>query len=386
MSAKSHVRDLVIKSLSAIGAEREAKFYAELFAQQDPEKFALIVLDPRCLKNPLLESLASNLSILSDLGLTPILLIGALDSDRTRVRFMSQRLSKDLDGMDVRSAQLNTASYQLFPEIRKLTAKGKIPILEFTNAQQAIDLEGVISELQPAKVIFLQPSGGLSINGERIPVINIDHMDERLRDVSLSEGQETFKNLVTELLGSPENKSVYIMASPLNLLSELFTTRGSGTLVRRGAPLLTIKKLAELDEIRLATSISKSFEKTINPSFFEMAIKSAIIERDYRGGAIITNKKGLAYLSKFWVTREARGEGIARDIWDATVLQQPKLFWRSREGNDFNHWYMNVCHGMQQVEGWRVFWRGLDARDIPKAVKFASTALDDFENEGLLCP
>ena len=98
MSANSHVRNLVIKSLSAIGAEREAKFYAELFAQQDPEKFALIVLDPRCLNNPLLEALTSNLRILSDLSLTPVLLIGALDSDRTRVKFMSQRLSKELDG------------------------------------------------------------------------------------------------------------------------------------------------------------------------------------------------------------------------------------------------------------------------------------------------
>ena len=379
MSAKSHVRELVIKSLSAIGAEREAKFYAELFAQQDPEKFALIVLDPRCLKNPLLEALTSNLRILSDLSLTPILLIGALDSDRTRVRFMSQRLSKELDGMGVRSVKLNTASYQLFPEVRKLANKGKIPILEFMDVQQAIDLEGVISELQPAKVIFLQPSGGLSVNGERIPFINIDNMDERLRDVSLSEGQKTFKTLVTGLLGSPSNSSVYIMASPLNLLGELFTTRGSGTLVRRGAPLQIVDNLAGLDEARLTDSISTSFQKSLNSSFFDTAIKSAIIERDYRGGAILTNKGDMAYLSKFWVTREARGEGIARDIWDATIVHQPKLFWRSREGNDFNSWYMKMCHGMQQVEGWRVFWRGLDTDEIPLAVNLASSALDDFE-------
>ena len=238
MNAKTKMRDLVIKSLSAIGAEREAKFYADLFSAQAPEKFALIVIDPRCLKNPLLEALISNIRIISDLKLTPVLLIGALDSDRTRIKFLSQRLSKELDSIGVRSFKLNTASYQLFPEIRKLTTKGQIPILEFTNADQAINLQGVIKELQPAKVIFLQPSGGFSVKGNRIPFINVDNMDERVSDANLSPGQIKFKNLVVELLNDPVNQSVYIMASPLNLLRELFTTRGSGTLVRRGAPCL----------------------------------------------------------------------------------------------------------------------------------------------------
>ena len=58
------IRGTVLNSLSAIGATKEAKFYADLFAAQDAEKFALIVIDPRCLKNPLLEAFISNLKIL----------------------------------------------------------------------------------------------------------------------------------------------------------------------------------------------------------------------------------------------------------------------------------------------------------------------------------
>ena len=378
MNAKSKMRDLVIKSLSAIGAEREAKFYADLFSAQAPEKFALIVIDPRCLKNPLLEALISNIRIISDLKLTPVLLIGALDSDRTRIKFLSQRLSKELDSIGVRSFKLNTASYQLFPEIRKLTTKGQIPILEFTNADQAINLQGVIKELQPAKVIFLQPSGGFSVKGNRIPFINVDNMDERVSDANLSPGQIKFKNLVVELLNDPVNQSVYIIASPLNLLRELFTTRGSGTLVRRGAPLLIVDNLAGLDQSRLAMSISDSFGKTLNVDVFDRPIQSAIIERDYRGGAIMTDNEGLPYLSKFWVSREARGEGIARDIWEAAIINHPEIFWRSRENNSFNDWYMKMCHGMQMVSGWRVFWRGLNTDDIPKAVRLATQAPEDF--------
>lgn len=381
MSDKGKMRDLVIKSLSAIGAEREAKFYADLFSAQDPEKFALIVLDPRCLKNPLLEALISNLKILSDLKLTPVLMIGALDDDRTRVKFFSQRLSKDLDGVGVRSAKLNTASYELFPAVRKLTKQGTMPILEFTNARQAVDLKGVISELNPAKVFFLQPSGGLSIDGNRVPFVNVDNMDERLTDENLSAGQIRFKTLVTDLLKDTLNHSVYIMASPLNLMRELFTTRGSGTLVRRGAPLLIVDSLAGLERARLVQSISESFGKELQAGFFERPIHSAIIERDYRGGAIITNSDGLPYLSKFWVSREARGEGIARDIWDAMIVNHEKVFWRSRENNSFNKWYMKMCHGMQMVDGWRVFWRGLDASEIPKAVKLAVQSPEDFKSE-----
>ena len=56
------IRGTVLNSLSAIGATKEAKFYADLFAAQDAEKFALIVIDPRCLKNPLLEAFISNLN------------------------------------------------------------------------------------------------------------------------------------------------------------------------------------------------------------------------------------------------------------------------------------------------------------------------------------
>ena len=378
MSDKGNMRDLVIKSLSAIGAEREAQFYADLFAAQDPEKFALIVLDTRCLKNPLLEALVSNLRILADLNLTPVLMIGALDDDRTKVKFFSQRLSKELDGVGVRSGKLNTATYELFLAVRKLTAQGQFPILEFTNTDQAVDLKGLVTELNPAKVIFLQPSGGLAIDGDRVPFVNVDNMDARLNDQTMSPGQIRFTRIVTDLLRETVNNSVYIMASPLNLMRELFTTRGSGTLMRRGAPLLVVKDLKRLKKGRLKTSITESFGKSLKPDFFKRPIKSAIIERDYRGGAIMTDMEGLPYLSKFWVSREARGEGIGRDIWEAMIANNEKVFWRSREENSFNKWYMKMCHGMQMVDGWRVFWRGLDASEIPKAVKLAVLSPEDF--------
>ena len=61
------VRDTVMKSLRAISSSKEADYYTKVFQRQEPEKFAIIVIDPRCLKNPLFEVLISDLKILSDL-------------------------------------------------------------------------------------------------------------------------------------------------------------------------------------------------------------------------------------------------------------------------------------------------------------------------------
>ena len=374
----SAIRDSVLRSLSAVGAIDEAHFYAELFSSQDAERFALIVLDPRCLKNPLLEALISNLRILSDLGLSPILLVGALDHDPTSIKFQAQRLAKDLDQASVKTAKLNTASYQLIPDVRQKARQGMVTILEMTERRGKMNLMRLVTELKAKKVIFLQPSGGITINNKRLSNINLDQLDTSDLLDSLSAGQMRFVTLVQELSKDKSNHAVYVIASPLNLLSELFTTKGSGTMIRRAAPIKMVKTLSRLKKAELKVSIEEAFNKPIKPAFLRSKIYKGFIEMDYRGGAIFTELAGLPYLSKFWVTKEARGEGIARDIWEAMSADIPAFFWRSRMGNPFNDWYMRACEGMQVSGDWRVFWKGLAAPEIPGAIIAAASAPDDF--------
>ena len=374
----SAIRDSVLRSLSAVGAIDEAHFYAELFSSQDAERFALIVLDPRCLKNPLLEALISNLRILSDLGLSPILLVGALDHDPTSIKFQAQRLAKDLDQASVKTAKLNTASYQLIPDVRQKARKGMVTILEMTERRGKMNLMRLVTELKAKKVIFLQPSGGITINNKRLSNINLDQLGTNDLLDSLSAGQMRFVTLVQELSKDKSNHAVYVIASPLNLLSELFTTKGSGTMIRRAAPIKMVKTLSRLKKTELRNSIEEAFNKPIKPAFLRSKIYKGFIEMDYRGGAIFTELAGLPYLSKFWVTKEARGEGIARDIWEAMSADIPAFFWRSRMGNPFNDWYMRACEGMQVSGDWRVFWKGLAAPEIPGAIIAAASAPDDF--------
>ena len=378
------IRETVLKTLSAVGAQHEAKFYAELFAQQDAETFAMIVLDPRCLKKPLSEALIAALRILSNLQLSPILIIGALEDARTSTKFQAQSLSKSLDRIGVRSLKLNTASYGLIKEVRKTARAGKIPILEMTDRRGKMNLSGLVKALQPKKIIFLQPSGGLTLDGARRPNLMVQDLPDMMERETFSVGQIRFLNCVLELEKTAKRRRSYVIASPLNLLGELFTTRGSGTLIRRAVELKTGTSFSDFSKPDLNDALDAAFGKRLSPLFFDKTLYKGFVETEYRGGALFIEQAGQPYLSKFFVLREARGEGIARDIWEAACAEVPSFVWRSRMGNPFNSWYMKECDGMQRAKNasgdWRIFWKGLDASKIGDSIEAAISAPDDVES------
>ncbi len=379
MGQNESVRETVLRSLLAIGSRREAQFYARVFQKQEPEGFGLLVVDRRCLHKPLMESLLSNLKILSDLGLTPILLIGALQEDKTSVRAQSQRLCRALDGAKIRYGLLNCATYKLIPEIGRTLQASRMAVLEATGLPGSIGLETLCNHLRPKKVLFLQPSGCLRNETKRISVLDIDRTDIWPRSQALSTGQRRSLQLATSLLSSARYDMNCIIVSPLNLLAELFTVEGAGTLLRKGAEVICHYDYNEINRDRLRSSIEDAFERTLAEDFLFRHISGLCLEAHYRGGAVVTELAGLPYLSKFWVSREAQGEGIARDIWQVLVKRYPSLFWRSRNTNPFNNWYMKMCEGMQMSGEWRVFWIGLEAPEIPGAVIAAANAPQDFE-------
>jgi len=363
------IRETVLRSLSAVGATQEARFYAELFSAQEPERFAVIALDHRCLEEPLQEALISNLQILSNLGLIPIILVGA---------GYATVLSDGLTDVSVASAIVSLENKSAIEEIRGATKNGTLPIVR-VHARLADGLEELVSAFNPGKVIFLQPSGGINHDGERIAVINMDRIDEALEQISLSPGQERFVTIAKALAADKAITSVYVMASPLNLMAELFTTQGSGTMLRRSASVFTIENLDAVDVGTLTSSMESAFGRTLVADYLSRPIAGGFIEDQYRGGAILTELAGLPYLSKFWVIKAARGEGIARDIWDALIADTPAFLWRSRMVNPFSDWYMKACDGMQISGDWRVFWIGLKAPEVPSAIIAAASAPEDFK-------
>ena len=247
-----------------------------------------------------------------------------------------------------------------------------------------MNLAALVKELQPNKIMFLQPSGGLTENGLRRANLTVAELPDFMESDSFSAGQIRFLDYVLDLETSAEARRSYVIASPLNMLGELFTTRGTGTLIRRAIAFKTGETFKAFSKPELTRALETAFEKRLKPGFYKTPLHAGFVEEEYRGGALFKEQAGLPYLSKFFVLREARGDGIARDIWDAACREVPSFLWRSRMGNPFNAWYMRKCDGMQRANvqsgDWRIFWKGLDAADIGDAIAAAASAPDDFES------
>src|SRR3546814_2224382 len=90
-------------------------------------------------------------------------------------------------------------------------------------------------------------------------------MGQALSDVGMRVNREQVKQLLDAL---PPASSVSI-TRPSELAKELFTHKGSGTLVRRGERVLEATNWDELDLPRLRALIESAFGRLLTPDYFE---------------------------------------------------------------------------------------------------------------------
>jgi acetylglutamate synthase len=164
--------------------------------------------------------------------------------------------------------------------------------------------------LRTRKLLFLHRPGGLRQGGILVPIVNLGSDYGSLsasKDLSRKErallGQS--RRLILELV---PHKLVIAITSPLNLLRELFTVKGAGTLLRRGTNIERKNGLPEVDTERLRTLLISSFGRSPTETFFDRDFARIYLEENYRGAAIIQATSLGGYLSKFAVGREAQGE------------------------------------------------------------------------------
>jgi hypothetical protein len=140
------------------------------------------------------------------------------------------------------------------------------------------------------------------------------------RDLELISGADT-------LLDAVGSSSLLVsVTSPLNLLKELFTVKGAGTLIKAGTEIQRRDAYTEQDVARLRPLLEESFGRTLSPDFFERRPLAVYIEASYRGAAILHAATPAPYLSKFAVLPEAQGEGIGHDLWHAIERDFPPDF------------------------------------------------------------
>jgi len=430
--AMSHLqtRQTIVRLLSSMASAKEISQYLKRFSQLDAARFAVVKVGGAVLRDDL-EALTSSLTFLQEVGLTPIVLHGAgpqLDEelgaagiekqtvDGLRVTtpealaivrrvFQAQnlRLVEALQQNGARATSIIGGVFEaeflgretlgLVGEVTQVNLAaietslraGSIPVIaslgetrggQILNVNADFAANELVKRLQPYKIIFLTGTGGLlDAGGKVIDSINLSTEYEALMQQPWINGGMRVKiQQIKDLLDSLPHESSVSITRPGDLAKELFTHKGSGTLVRRGEKVLRASRWDELDLERLRELIESSFGRALLPDYFERTpLLRAYVSENYRAAILLSEVDGHPYMDKFAVLDEAQGEGLGRAVWNVMQAETPRLFWRSRHNNQINVFYYANSDGCYKLGQWKVFWYGLDGLEqIGEAVRYCS--------------
>ena len=431
METHKHTRKTIVRLLSSMGSAREIQQYLKRFSQLDASRFAVVKVGGAVLRDDL-PALTSSLAFLQQVGLTPIVLHGAgpqLDEELAAAGIVKQtvgglrvtspealaivrrvfqaqnlRLVEALQQSDTRATSvpsgvfasdfLDRDIYGLVGKVREINLApieaslraGSIPVIASlgeTDSGQILNINAdfaaneLVRVLQPYKIVFLTGTGGLlDGDGKIIDSINLStEYEALLKQPWLHSGMRLKIEQIKDLLdGLPLTSSVSI-TQPSELAKELFTHKGSGTLVRRGERVLKFESWQGVDLERMRSLVESSFGRSVVADYFERTRPYRIyVSENYRAAMILTDEDGYTYLDKFAVLDDAQGEGLGRAVWQVMRDENPRLFWRSRHGNAINHFYYAESDGCYKQERWKVFWYGMpDFADIERCVTHCAT-------------
>lgn len=419
------LRPTIVRLLSNMASAKEIQQYLKRFSQIDAARFALVKVGGAILRDEL-DALVSSLAFLQQVGLTPIVLHGAgpqLDDEMKAAGITKQtvdglrvttpevltivrrvflqenlRLVEALQAEGVRATSiqagvfeadlLNKRKYGLVGKVSRVHLDGinaaikvgSIPVITSlgeTASGQIVNLNAdwaaneLVKQMQPYKIVFLTGTGGLlDGEGKIIDSINLStEYDALMKQPWLHSGMKVKIEQIHDLLMQLPPASSVSITKPDELAKELFTHRGSGTLVRRGEKILVKKSWKGIDLTRMKSLIESGFGRKLLPDYFEKTKPYRIyVSEHYRAALILTLENGIPHLDKFAVSDDAQGEGLGRAAWLVMRAENARLFWRSRPINSINDFYFSESDGCMKGDKWNVFWFGLDSFD---EVRFA---------------
>jgi bifunctional N-acetylglutamate synthase/kinase len=417
VEAHKNTRQTIVRLLSAMGSAKEIQQYLKRFSQLDAKRFAVVKVGGAVLRDEL-SDLTSSLTFLQQVGLTPIVLHGAgpqLDEELQAAGITKQtvnglrvtspkalgivrrvfqqqnlRLVEALQAMDTRATSVPSGVFMssfLDKEVYGMVGKvdsinlapieaslraGSIPVIaslgetdegQFLNINADFAANELVRVLEPYKIIFLTGTGGLlDDKGQIIDSINLStEFDHLMAQPWINGGMRVKIEQIADLLQSLPLTSSVSITRPSELAKELFTHKGSGTLVRRGEKVFRFESWDGIDRERMRVLIESSFGRKVVDDYFERTKPYRVyVSENYRAAMILTHEDGLIYLDKFAVLDDAQGEGLGRAVWLVMREENPRLFWRSRHGNLINHFYYAESDGCYKQERWKVFWYGMD--------------------------
>ncbi len=412
------LRSVVVELLGQLGSSREARQYLEQFSKVSDTRFAVIKVGGGVLaQEP--EALAQALAFLHRLGLYPIVLHGAgpqLDQalqaagitseKRDGLRVTTEqvmavarpviyrenaRLVELLERHGVRARGIqhgvftcryaDRAQLGLVGEIEHvdlepvraalrarqlpvLACLGESPSGQVLNINADVATRELVWAIEPFKVIFLTPTGGLlDVNGRLISAISLSvDYEELIAQQWVHSGMLLKLNQIRELLEPlPVSASVSITSAG-KLTRELFTHSGAGTLVRKGERIEWFEALPEARLRELEGLLEQSFGRTLRRDWLlDRPVRGLLIAESGRAAALVLDGiDGVPYLDKIVVTPEARGEGLGAALWQALRTRFPAMYWRSRSSNAIAGWYFQQAHSTHRRGEWIVYTVGIE--------------------------
>ncbi len=374
--------DAIRRFVQNIGRHAEADFWLNLFRSQSKERFATIVIDAPVIKHAF-DAVVLDLRFLAALDLTPIVVLGVQDVIAASEH--GHRLGQGLKAAGVNARRIEASSlYGKFSSIKAATDASEIPIVVF---DETLDVESrftllghMLDAMKVRKLMFLRRRGPLSENNVPIQSINLTtEYDHVMANPTFDDRERLLlRNCRRIACEEIAHRIMISITSPLDLLRELFTVKGAGTFLKRGAEILSVNNYEDLDKIKLRELIEASFGGILRNDFFDEPVNCIYAEEHYRGAAILCDTPIGGYLSKYVVERQAQGEGIGRDLWQRLLLEHNRLFWRSQAKNPINAFYIKEADGFTRLGKWTVFWKGLTPEEIPLAIRHALAQAEDI--------
>lgn len=414
------VKETIIRLLNNMGSENEIRKYLKRFSSNEGMKFAIIKVGGAILKDDI-DNLVSSLSFLQQVGLTPIVVHGAgpqlneqLEQERIEAQFIEGKRVTNSEvlkvarkvfisenhnlvnalkntGVDAVSfysgvfeCALESKSLGLVGSIQSVHAhdliesvrNGAIPVvspLGETEQGQIVNINAdtatlaLAKTIEPYKVVFLTSTGGILDADEKlIPAISLQNDYHYLMQQSwLHSGMKLKLQQIYQLLNHVSSATSVSITKPSLVAKELFTDRGSGTLVNKGEKIYQFDNWQELSKVKLTNLIESSFGYHLQPNYFQKTqLHKAYVTECYRAATIVTNDYAIPYLDKFVVEDSAKGEGLGTAVWNRMLLDNPQLFWRASANNPINKFYFSMADGFVRGKLWNVFWRGINDHSL----------------------
>ena len=432
-------QNLIKQVLLQLGHSNEAQYYLDQYNNAKQVKFAVVKVGGTVIAEQLQE-LAQSLSLLTHLGLIPIVLHGAgsqIDAEVSKqnlsvkkidglrvtddktieliqpvIKDVHQKLLDALAQHDIKTMSIfnnvfscdyldkekyghvGTIKQVKLQEINQAIKNKQVPILSclgsddkgnVLNINADIAIRQLVWESKPAKVIFVTPTGGmLDKKGQLISAIQLHNQYENLMQQDwLHSGMKLKIQQIYQLLKPmPRKLSVSITAAS-ELGKELFTHKGKGTFVCMGENINHQQIIGSAVKLKLISLLENTFGKRLKPNFFaEIKLKSIFISESGQAVALVTEgHDGKPYLNKFAVTPQAQGQGLGKAIWEQMLLIYPQIYWRSRSTNKINSWYYKQADCSYKQDNWIVFSCGMPLPQALDCLQVAANYADSWQEQ-----